>query len=51
MQSTGASPLARQVLIVDSGLAETASAAARSVRALAAELHARNIEVDRSRLV
>jgi arginine decarboxylase len=45
MQSTGASPLARRVLIVDSGLAETASAASRSVHALEAELHARNIEV------
>jgi arginine decarboxylase len=45
MQSTGSRPLARQVLIVDSGLAETASAASRSVHALEAELHARNIDV------
>jgi len=45
MQRTGAGPLARQVLIVDSGLAEPNSAAARSVRALEAELRARNIQV------
>lgn len=45
MQRTGAVPLLRQVLIVDSGLAETATAATRSVHALAKELRAREIEV------
>ncbi|HKE44074.1 MAG TPA: Orn/Lys/Arg decarboxylase N-terminal domain-containing protein [Steroidobacteraceae bacterium] len=45
LQRTGAGPLTRRVLIVDSALAETVSAAARSVRALATELQARNIEV------
>ena len=45
MQRTGAGPLARQVLIVDSGLAAATSTAARSVRALVTELRARNIDV------
>lgn len=45
MQRTGAVPFMRQVLIVDSSLAETASAAARSVQALATQLRARDIEV------
>jgi arginine decarboxylase len=46
MQSTGAGPLTRRVLIVDSGLAGTTmTASSRSVRALADELNARGIEV------
>ncbi len=45
MQSTGARPLTRRVLVVDNSLAETASAAGRSVRGLATELRGRNIEV------
>ncbi len=45
MQSTGSRPLTRRVLVVDDSLAETASAAGRSVRGLATELRARNIEV------
>jgi arginine decarboxylase len=45
IQRTGARPLTRRILIVDSSLAQTAGAAARSVRALATELQARNIEV------
>ena len=45
MQRTGAGPLARRVLIVDGGLAETTGTAARSVRALVTELRSRNIEV------
>jgi arginine decarboxylase len=45
MQRTGASSLARRVLIVDRGLAETTGSAVRSVRALEAELRARGIEV------
>ena len=45
MQSTGARPLSRRVLVVDNSLAETASAAGRSVRGLATELRGRNIEV------
>jgi arginine decarboxylase len=38
-------PLTRRVLIVDDHLAEASGAAARSVRALANELRARNVEV------
>src|SRR5688572_5224808 len=45
MQRTGARPFVPQVLIVDSGLAETTGSAARSVRALEAELRLRGIEV------
>jgi arginine decarboxylase len=45
MQSTGSRPLTRRVLVVDDSLAETASAAGRSVRGLATELRGRNIEV------
>jgi arginine decarboxylase len=45
MQSTGARPLTRRVLVVDNSIAETASAAGRSVRGLATELRGRNIEV------
>ena len=45
MQRTGAGPLTRQVLVVDGGLAEATSTAARSVRALVTELRARNIDV------
>jgi arginine decarboxylase len=45
MQRTGASPLARQVLVVAGGPSEATSAAARSVRALVTELRARNIDV------
>jgi len=44
MQSAGKRPL-RQVLIVDSGLAQNSGAASRAVRALADELHERGIEV------
>ncbi len=45
MQRTPVSPLARQVLVVDSNLAEPAGAAVRSVYALEAELRERNINV------
>ena len=45
MQSTGARPLARQVLVVDQALAEPTTVAARRVRALVSELRARRIEV------
>ncbi len=45
LQGSEKSPLFRRVLIVDSALAETTNAVARSVRALASELRARNIEV------
>jgi len=45
MQRVGNGPLARRILIVDSGLAGTASAAARSVRGLVAELNVRGIQV------
>ena len=45
MQATPARRILRQALIVDSGLAATAGAAARSVQLLAAELRARGIEV------
>ncbi len=45
MQSTGSRPLARRVLIVDNALADATNAAARSVRGLATELRARNMEV------
>jgi len=45
LQRTGAGPLTRRVLVVDNSLAETATAAGRSVRGLATELRARNIEV------
>jgi len=45
MQRAGSGSLVRRILIVDSGLAGTTSAAARSVRALVAELGARAIEV------
>ena len=44
-QRTGAGPLLRQVLIVDSELAEGTSIAARSVRTLAAELTERGVHV------
>jgi hypothetical protein len=44
MQRTGSGPIARKVLIVDSGLAGTGTAA-RRVRALADELGTRNIAV------
>ncbi len=43
MQRSGNGQLTRRVLIVDQGLAGTASAAARSVRALVDELHARGV--------
>ena len=42
MQGTETGAVVRQALVVDEGLAETTSAAARSVRALVAELQARN---------
>jgi arginine decarboxylase len=45
MQRTGARPLARRVLIVDSGLGETRSASARSVQGLIEELKAQGIDV------
>ncbi|HEY6644083.1 Orn/Lys/Arg decarboxylase N-terminal domain-containing protein [Povalibacter sp.] len=45
IQRTGAAPLIRQVLVVDSGLADSKGAAARSVRALVTELESRSIEV------
>ncbi|HEX2494567.1 MAG TPA: Orn/Lys/Arg decarboxylase N-terminal domain-containing protein, partial [Steroidobacter sp.] len=45
MQRTAGSPLARQVLIVDSGLTDAMSAATRSVRALQDELRARQIQI------
>ena len=45
MQRTGAGPLARQVLVVDGGLAAATGTAARSVRALVTELRARNVDV------
>lgn len=45
MQRVGNRLLARQVLIVDSGLASRHSAAARSVSALVDALKARSIEV------
>jgi arginine decarboxylase len=45
MQRRGPTPIYRQALIVDSGLAEGIGAAARSVQALAAELRGRGIEV------
>jgi len=45
MQRTGAAGLTRRVLIVDNEVAESTNAAARSVRALTAELRARSIEV------
>ena len=44
-QRTGTGRLVRQVLIVDSDLAEGTSVAARSVRALAAELTERGVHV------
>src|SRR5918995_1463766 len=44
-QRTGAGPLVRQVLVVDSELAEGTSVAARSVRTLAAELTERGVHV------
>ena len=44
MQGSSSSPLARRVLIVDDGLAGSASTAARSVRTLVAELDERRIE-------
>ena len=47
MKRSGTGPIARQVLIVDSGLAGT-GAATRRVRALAEELGARNIAVTES---
>lgn len=45
MQPSGARPLRRRALVVDSGLGETRSAAARSVQGLVAELRARGLEV------
>ena len=45
MQRTGAGPLIRRALIVDSALAGATNAAARSVHALVTELRARNIDV------
>ena len=45
MQSNGSANIRQRVLIIDSGLAQPVSAAARSVRALEAELQARNVEV------
>jgi arginine decarboxylase len=45
MQRTGARALTRQALIIDSALADPAAPGARNVRALAAELKGRNIEV------
>ncbi len=45
MQGTETGAVVRQALVVDEGLAETTSAAARSVRALVAELQARDIHV------
>ncbi len=45
MHSSGSTNIRQRVLIVDSGLAQPVSAAARSVRALEAELQARNVEV------
>ena len=45
MQRAGQGPLNRRVLIVDNTLAGATSAAARSVRALVAELDARAIQV------
>ena len=45
MQPSGAKSLTRQVLIVDSGLASSAGAAARSERALIDELKSRDIRV------
>ena len=45
MQRTRGGAVVRRALIVDSGLAESGSAATRSVRALVAELNARKIEV------
>ena len=47
LQRTGSGPITRKVLIVDSGLAGT-DTAARRVRALADELGARNIAVTES---
>ena len=45
MQRTGAGPLIRRALIVDSALAGATNAAARSVHALVTELRARNVDV------
>jgi arginine decarboxylase len=45
MQRRGASPISRQALIIDSGLADGIGAAARSIQALVAELRSRGIEV------
>jgi arginine decarboxylase len=45
MQGTGAGSVVRQALVVDEGLADPTNAAGRSVRALVAELQARNIRV------
>jgi arginine decarboxylase len=45
MQGTETGAVLRQALVVDEGLAGTTSAAARSVRALVAELQARNVHV------
>jgi arginine decarboxylase len=45
MQRSSSSVLTRQALVIDSGLANPTTAAARSVRALIAELRKRRIEV------
>ena len=45
LKRMGAGPVARRVLVVDEALAVSTSARARSVHALVAELHARNVEV------
>src|SRR5882672_4547365 len=45
IQRTGTGPLARRALVIDSGLAGAASAAARGVRGLVTELQARKIDV------
>jgi len=45
MQRSGTKRFTREVLVVDSGLGEAIGAAGRSVRALAAELRARGLDV------
>src|SRR5262245_33609094 len=45
MQRTGVGPLTRQVLVIDSELAEKTSVASRSVYALIVELQARRVAI------